>query len=350
MTLFLLPFLLIFSCHTNHVSSHSYNAIFSFGDSYTDTGNILVLLKNISAPTQLENYPYGETFFHHPTGRFSDGRLIIDFLAEEFSLPYLKPYLEHEGAFNQGANFAVTGASALDLSHFSKFNITGFNTSLNFQLQWFDELKHSLCKTIKECRHYFGKSLFILGEIGINDYNTLFYKGVTPAQVRPYTPKVVKTISTAIERFINQGAKTLVVPGNVPIGCLPNILTLFKSDRNDSYDPKTGCLEEYNMLSQYHNSLLREAINKIRIKYSHFYEPVFDFVKHPEHFRWNTPLRTCCGKGGHYNWNANETCVQLMQNTVRTLFQSNHQIRINNQKQNPAKITSTLKIKLLLTT
>ncbi|KAJ3694246.1 hypothetical protein LUZ60_009726 [Juncus effusus] len=316
MTLFLLPFLLIFSCHTNYASSHSYNAIFSFGDSYTDTGNLLFLLKNISSP--IENYPYGETFFHHPTGRCSDGRLIIDFLAEEFSLPYLKAYLAHKGRFNRGANFAVGGASALDLSHFTKFNTTRlfpFNISLNFQLEWFDELKPSLCKTTKECKDYFGNSLFILGEIGINDYNILFFNGVTPAQVRPYVSKVVKTISTAIERLISQGAKTIVVSGNIPIGCLPTILTLFKSHKKDSYDPKNGCLKEYNMLSQYHNSLLREAINKMRIKYSHtkiiyadFYEPVFAFIKHPKHFGWNTPLRTCCGKGGQYNWNFNETC------------------------------------------
>lgn len=57
----------------------SYESIISFGDSLADTGNLIRLSKSnkIVASSVL---PYGETFFHHPTGRFSDGRLVIDFI------------------------------------------------------------------------------------------------------------------------------------------------------------------------------------------------------------------------------------------------------------------------------
>lgn len=48
-------------------------AVFNFGDSNSDTGG---LASSLIAPTP----PYGETFFGMPEGRFSDGRLIIDFL------------------------------------------------------------------------------------------------------------------------------------------------------------------------------------------------------------------------------------------------------------------------------
>jgi len=63
---------------------HNFKSIISFGDSIADTGNLLAL----SDPTNLPKVaflPYGETFFHHPTGRFSNGRLIIDFIGT-FSL------------------------------------------------------------------------------------------------------------------------------------------------------------------------------------------------------------------------------------------------------------------------
>jgi hypothetical protein len=56
----------------------NYTSMFSFGDSLTDTGNLLV-----SSPlsfTIVGRYPYGMTYFHRPTGRCSDGRLVVDFL------------------------------------------------------------------------------------------------------------------------------------------------------------------------------------------------------------------------------------------------------------------------------
>ena len=61
-------FLLLFPCF--HLSgSQSYNAIFSFGDSLSDTGNVVVA-----------GLPYGMSFFGRPTGRCSNGRLVIDFI------------------------------------------------------------------------------------------------------------------------------------------------------------------------------------------------------------------------------------------------------------------------------
>nr|GMD86471.1 GDSL esterase/lipase At1g28590-like [Ipomoea batatas] len=61
-----------------HVSG-CYNSIISFGDSLADTGNLFHMSESgDGVPSSVP--PYGETFFRHPTGRFSDGRLIIDFI------------------------------------------------------------------------------------------------------------------------------------------------------------------------------------------------------------------------------------------------------------------------------
>ena len=48
-------------------------SIFNFGASVADTGGLAAAF---GGPPP----PYGETYFHRPTGRFSDGRLIIDFI------------------------------------------------------------------------------------------------------------------------------------------------------------------------------------------------------------------------------------------------------------------------------
>lgn len=53
--------------------------IFNFGDSNSDTGGLA------AAMGYEFGYPDGRAFFHRPTGRLCDGRLIIDFLCKLLS-------------------------------------------------------------------------------------------------------------------------------------------------------------------------------------------------------------------------------------------------------------------------
>jgi hypothetical protein len=55
-------------------------AFFIFGDSFLDAGNNNYI--NTTTLDQANFWPYGETFFKFPTGRFSDGRLAPDFIGE----------------------------------------------------------------------------------------------------------------------------------------------------------------------------------------------------------------------------------------------------------------------------
>lgn len=152
-----------------------FNKIFAFGDSFTDTGNT----KNANGPSgfgHVSNDPYGSSFFNHSTNRYSDGRLVIDFVAESLSLPYLPPYLHKKGNDTFGVNFAVAGSTAINHLFFVRNNLTLDVTpqSIQTQLLWFNRyLESQGCKGVNEsseCKVDFDDTLFWFGEIGVNDY------------------------------------------------------------------------------------------------------------------------------------------------------------------------------------
>ncbi|RRT38776.1 hypothetical protein BHE74_00059594 [Ensete ventricosum] len=154
----LLPLLLVIAIlpGARRPASGCFTAIFSFGDSIADTGNA-IRLGSLGASSG--SPPYGRTFFDRPTGRFSDGRVIIDFIglyisddstgsAQGLGLPLVRPYLDGGSGddFRQGANFAVGGATALDLDFFSTKGIQASWTdrSLRVQIESFKQLLSSL--------------------------------------------------------------------------------------------------------------------------------------------------------------------------------------------------------------
>ncbi|CAL9162274.1 unnamed protein product [Musa hybrid cultivar] len=311
----LLPLLLVIAVlpGARRPASGCFTAIFSFGDSIADTGNA-VRLGSLGASSG--SPPYGRTFFDRPTGRFSDGRVIIDFIAQGLGLPLVRPYLDGGSGddFRQGANFAVGGATALDLDFFSSKGIQASWTdrSLRVQIESFKQLLSSLSSDTKEVLN---SSLILMGEIGGNDYNHPFFQGKNADEVRTFVPSVIGAISSAINDLIELGVKTLLVPGNFPIGCIPAYLDVFQSKNVEDYDSQTGCIKWLNEFSEYHNRLLQDELDRLRklhphvtIIYANYYDATITFFRAPQLFGFKAPLHACCGSDGPYGVNRFVQC------------------------------------------
>ncbi|KAL8130241.1 LOW QUALITY PROTEIN: hypothetical protein V2J09_019396 [Rumex salicifolius] len=311
---------LILLLHPFVTSSNSFDSIYQFGDSISDTGNFIR-----ENPTSfIGSLPYGETFFHRPTGRSSDGLLMVDFIAKAYHLPFLKPYLEKEADFSHGVNFAVAGSTALSTSVLELKNITVLytNSSLSVQIKWFKTHLKSICSSKADCKHVLRKALFLVGPTGGNDYLDALTSGKSIPDLYKLVPDVIHATKHAVRvstsvKVIDQGAVHVVVPDYARMGCLSYFLVAFASNDSSMYD-EFKCIKAVNEVNEYHNLMLQEAIKELQrqypsvsITYGDTYSAFTWVIRNAESlgFEKDGMLKACCGAGNNaYNFNVSSFC------------------------------------------
>ncbi|XP_060219139.1 acetylajmalan esterase-like isoform X1 [Lycium barbarum] len=290
-----------------------FDKIYQFGDSLSDTGNCI--RENLCGTHILcGRPPYGMNFFHKATGRCSDGMLIIDFIALESGLPLLNPYKLQSANFRHGVNFAVAGATALPnevLANKKIVNSALTNSSLSVQLDWMSSHFHTTCSPEKS-----NKSLFLVGEIGGNEFIYGLSQGKSMDESRRMVPEVVQTIIHGVKRVIGFGATRIIVPGNFPIGCHPIFLTEFMTDNSTAYD-EYHCLKNLNNFAIFYNHHLQQAIDELKKEYTNITLIYGDYYNA---FLWllqnavslgldkDSLQKACCGIGGDYNFDMSKRC------------------------------------------
>lgn len=292
-----------------------FKKIYAFGDSFTDTGNT----KSVTGPTgfgHVSNPPYGITFFHRPTDRYSDGRLVIDFVAETLSLPYLPPYRKIRGKVSSstfGVNFAVAGATATNHAFFVKNNLTLDITpeSIQTQLHWFNKyLESQGCKNAfaSDCKEAFDDALFWVGEIGVNDYAYAVGSSIPDDTIRKLG---IASFTGVLQTLLERGAKYVVVQGLPLTGCLPLAMSLAAEDDRDGI----GCVKSVNNQSYIHNAVLQAKLQELRkqfpnavITYADYWNAYRTVMKSPSQYGFKELYSCCCGKGEPYNFDVFTTC------------------------------------------
>ncbi|MCO5592898.1 hypothetical protein L7F22_046902 [Adiantum nelumboides] len=251
-----------------HGCSKPFHPIIAFGDSTTDTGNQVFSAANQTfAPAG--HLPYGITFFKKPTGRYSDGRLMVDFLTSALKEGFLQPNLAaaSSGSSHKAGslNFAVAGATALDAKTLMRLaNVTSLTAeSLDRQLATFktavagNDLSHSLV--------YFG-------EIGGNDFNYALAAHRPHKVLQSLFKPIAHQIHSSLESLLELGVKHIVVQGQFPMGCISLYLKTLHGTKTD----KHGCIESVMRISDHHNHMLKDVVHHLAKKHKHAHIVFFD--------------------------------------------------------------------------
>ncbi|CAO2836737.1 unnamed protein product [Amaranthus hypochondriacus] len=305
-------------CKCNAVSNlgmGNITSIFQLGDSLSDTGNLIIESPN-GLGLVFSRLPYGVSFFNHPTGRCSNGLLMIDYLARALNVPRLNPYLNKEAMFTHGANFAVAGATALPAESLADRNIVNHvtNSSLSVQLDWMWSHLNSICYDDQDCVEKLQHSLIIVGEIGSNDYFYAFSQGKKVKEVFGMVFDVVQAIIEGVMRTIQIGASKIIVPGIFPLGYFPAYTAAFRANNSANYREHILL----NKMSVLHNhelqkrlQLLNQDYRNITILYADYYNAFIRLLHNATHFGFNGTSdvrKACCGIGGRLSFNLSRMC------------------------------------------
>ncbi|KAJ1413961.1 SGNH hydrolase superfamily [Sesbania bispinosa] len=294
-------------------------ALYVFGDSLLDSGN-----NNLLPTVARANFlPYGLDSTKGPTGRFTNGRTVADFIAEYLGLPYSPPYMSLEVPKSlTGINYASGSCGILPESG----NILGKCLNLREQINLFERtVKRDLPRKLKNSTllsEHLSKSIYIFS-VGSNDYinnylETKFYDTSKRYLPQPFAQLLIHNLSHQLERLYNLGARKVVMFEIGPIGCIPAI--------SRTHAHKGDCMEETNQIVSYFNKRLTPMLQNLT---SSLPGSIFvlgranslgyDIIKNPSNYGLRDGSNPCCITWG----NGTSGCIPLSkacQNSNKHVF------------------------------
>ncbi|KAF8408991.1 hypothetical protein HHK36_005062 [Tetracentron sinense] len=278
--------------------------ILVFGDSSVDPGN-----NNRLTTTFKGNFaPYGKDFINGlPTGRFSNGRLATDFIAEAFGYTTIIPgFLERnlkKEELLHGISFASAASGYDDLTaNFT--NVLPVSKQLQYLLHYKIQLRRLV--GVKRTEEIIRNAIFILS-MGTNDFIQNYF--LEPNRSKQFSLEEYENYLTAcmfndIKIMHSLGATRLAVVGIPPLGCMPIVKTLMGA---------TKCVDSYNKASLSFNSKMRAKLATLSLGVKNAYIDTYDIVVRamasPEKYGFEVTSKGCCGSG---TFEFGETCKGLI--------------------------------------
>ncbi|XP_031263613.1 GDSL esterase/lipase 1-like [Pistacia vera] len=276
--------------HFHRLLPKKHVALFVFGDSLFDAGNNNYI--NTTTHYQANFWPYGESFFKYPTGRFSDGRLIPDFIAEYAGLPLVPTFLPpYEDKFIYGVNFASGGVGALVETHqgYVIDLLQDCGEAVEAKTRY-AEAKTLLCNAV------------YLFSIGSNDYDAALTTNSSVLQSdyskKEFIGMVISNLTTIIKEIYKTGGRKFGFARLGALGCSPRMRALVNGSSGSCSE--TAASE----LAKLHNIEFYKAMEELEkqltgLKYSvhDFYDSGVEVMNNASRYGFKEAVMACCGSG-----------------------------------------------------
>ncbi|XP_020412859.1 GDSL esterase/lipase At5g03610 [Prunus persica] len=225
--------------HHHRHNHHGSVKFFVFEESYVDTENIE---KSVSTSWK---EPYDINFSRKPAGRFSDSLVfteyITSFLGIRSPVPYTLRKFVKKSKLESGMNFAYGGIGVFD-------RVFGGPKSTT-QIDFFQLL---LEQKLYSTKNDVVNSSIALVSVADNDYAAYF--GNHTEDFAVVTKSIIKQLAVDLERIHGLRVRKIAVTAIGPLGCLPR-MTSFLSYQN--------CSEVANLVSIFHNQILRQKVEEL---------------------------------------------------------------------------------------
>ncbi|XP_078448257.1 GDSL esterase/lipase At5g37690-like [Wolffia australiana] len=275
-------------------------ALYVFGDSTVDVGNdnrLPLTMSRANFPPYGVDFPGGT-----PTGRFSNGFIPIDFLAQKFGFQESPPSfisIVNDDQAYRGVNFASGGSGIFDATG------VGISISLNQQIRNFQEISSRLTTRIGglAAGTNLSSSIFIFST-GSNDIIGYYAVSgfVGPAFRDHFIALLTNDFKNQLKTLYNLGARKFLVVGSGLIGCLPILRGKV---------PSGGCVDFVNSLSRQFNSATQIALQELAANLPGFrysFVNVYDFTSlvssDPVSYGLTDIASACCGNNAGCTPNA----------------------------------------------
>ncbi|XP_050384836.1 GDSL esterase/lipase At5g03610-like isoform X2 [Argentina anserina] len=227
--------------HRHHHHERVTVKLFVFGDSYADTGNSVKFVTGSWEP------PYGITFPGKPAGRFSDGRVLTDYIASFFGtrspVPYNWRNRVKKSKLRNGMNFAYGGTGVFE----TLVSAPNMTTQIDF-------LQQLVEKKLYTKRDLYSSVAFV--SLAGNDYAAYFLKGNQSQDLPAVSISIVNQLVVNIKRINDLGVPRILVTSIAPMGCLPAVTSILSSYQN--------CSESLNAASRFHNQILHQKVEELK--------------------------------------------------------------------------------------